>query len=365
MARARFTPLVLSALALSACADEAGPLDPGPALSRATALPAADTDLHLAGVQLRPGVTADLHLRVFVDEGRRGACTSNQAVLAVPGFAHTAATWEPYAEALFDTPQARTCAVFALDFPGHGGSGLPEGISFGELTLDDYATALVAVIDRLADSGHAPATLIGHSQGGLVIQMAQQALVDAGSSLREAGGIREVELLAPVPAAPVSWAFTAVAPHVLTPLLNFTDPVLGPHASIPDGFWPVLFFSNLSGELAPGAPGAVEVAGSGYNAPAPLYASLQLIGAAPFARPSVDAGIFGGRNGTRLAITTFEQDQLIRPEESRALLAHLTGGRNGRKLRLIEGQFAVHDLHVSDPLRLSPGRGRGAPPSGR
>lgn len=359
MFRVRTVPLVLAALWLAACSDRGDPLGsgsaPAPARPDVALLPAADTDLVLTQVPLRPGVTVDLHLKVFVDEPRASApCPPENVVLAVPGFAHTAETWRPYAEAAFADPAARPCAIVALDLPGHGASGLPVGLLFGELTLDDYATALLAVLDGLAGSPYAPGVLMGHSQGGIVIQMAQQRLVDGGSSLRGAAGIGEVVLLAPALPAGIPWYFvdSGAAAQLLGGLLVFADPVLGPHASVPPELWPVLFFSNLSGQLAPGAPTPAQVVANGWNAPAPLYASLQLVGAPPFTRAAVSAGIFAGRYGSRLAIVTYAQDQLIRPDEGRALMQLLTDGQNGQTFTEIGGEFAVHDLHVSDPATV-------------
>jgi len=355
--RGPVAPLLLAVLALAGCSDRSNPLQPGasppPARGDAVTLPGADTDLYFAGVQLRPGVSVDLHARVFVDPARPSAVCPN-VVVAVPGFAHTAATWGPYAQALFAEPSRPACALIALDLPGHGGSGLPSGIAFGELTLDDYATALLAVLDGLKASGWAPATLIGHSQGGIVIQLAQQRLVAGGSSLRQAEGIQQVELLAPVPSAEVPWSFvdSGAAAGLLSQFLVLGDPVLGPHAFVPPEVWPALFFSNLSGQVASGAPTPAEVAANGYNAPAPLYASLQLVGAPPFARPSISAGVFGGQHGTRLSVVTFAQDQLIRPAEGRALLEHLTGGQNGNAFFVVAGAEAVHDLLVSNPAAI-------------
>ncbi|MFL5386699.1 MAG: alpha/beta hydrolase [Longimicrobiaceae bacterium] len=358
MSRLRIVPLALAALALAACSERSDPLGAGAAAPRppsralAAALPAADTELVLQQVQLRPGVTADLHLEVFVDEARQAApCAAPTVVLAVHGFTHTAATWARYADARFAEPEGRPCAVLALDLPGHGGSSLPQGLLFGELTLDDYATALLAVLDALEGSAFAPTALIGHSQGGLVIQMAQQRRVDGGSSLRQADGIAEVELLASAFPAGLPWSFaeSGAAAALLGSLIVPGDPVLGPHVAVPPGFWPVLFFTNLSGGLAPGAPTPAEAAANGWIAPAPLYASLQLVGAPPFGRPLVAEGVFAGRHGTRLDVVTFEQDQLIRPAEGQALMRHLTGGEGGQSFIVVPGTFAVHDLYLSDP----------------
>ncbi len=351
-------PLFLAALGLAACSDGSDPLQPVPSTTPASAdaipLPASDADLLYHGVQLRPGVTVDLHVKLFANAGWPGpVCPAENVVLAVPGFAHTAATWRPYAQALFADASQHACALLALDPPGHGGSGLLSGILFGELVLDDYVTALLAVIDSLHASGFAPARLIGHSQGGLVIQMAQQRLLGAGSSLRQAG-IREAELLAPVPPAEVPWSFvdSGAAAQLLGAFLVPNDPVLGPHAEVPDAVWPSLFFTNLSGQLASGAPTPAQVAANGYNAPAPLFASLQLVGAPPFQRPSISAGAFAGQNGTRLTVVAFEQDQLIRPNELRATLDRLTGEQGAPSFFLVGGAEAVHDLLVSNPASI-------------
>lgn len=362
MSRLRIVPLALAALALAACSERSDPLGAGAAAPRApshalaAALPAADTDLVLPQVPLRPGVTVDLHLKVFVDEARQAAapCAAPKVVLAVHGFAHTAATWARYADARFAEPEGRPCAVLALDMPGHGGSSLPQGLLFGELTLDDYATALLAALDALQGSAFAPTELVGHSQGGLLIQMAQQRRVDEGSSLRQADGIAEVELLASAFPAGLPWSFaeSGAAAALLGSLIVPADPVLGPHVAVPAGLWPVLFFSNLSAQVAPGAPTAAEAAANGWIAPAPLYASLQLVGAPPFGRPLVAEGVFAGRYGTRLSVVTFEQDQLIRPAEGQALMRHLTGGENGQIFIVVPGTYAVHDLYLSDPAAI-------------
>jgi len=49
-----------------------------------------DYAIVLDDVVLRPGVTVDLHLQVFVND--RTPCVG-RTILAVPGFAHTAATF--------------------------------------------------------------------------------------------------------------------------------------------------------------------------------------------------------------------------------------------------------------------------------
>jgi pimeloyl-ACP methyl ester carboxylesterase len=314
-----------------------------------------DTDITLQDVVLRPGVTVDLNARVYVDESRpASSCGPNQTAVAVNGFAHTAATWEDFAEAMFDAHPQTVCRLVALDLPGHGGSGLPEGgLPFAFLTLDDYASALLGALDALPAYGIEARSVIAHSQGGMVVQLAQQRLVDAGSSLRASHDIHDVVLISPTMPNGLSWAFAenGTAGLLLSNFLVADDPVLGPHFVIPDALLSVVFFSNLSGQVASGAPDGAEVAARGFNGPEPLLSALQLVGAAPFGqRPAIDAGIFGGGSGSQLTIIALEQDQVIRPAEASALYAYLVGRPGGgNRFITVTGAEAVHSMYVSDP----------------
>lgn len=318
---------------------------------------APDATLVLEDVALRPGVTVDLSVSVYSDAALPSAACVGRDVLAVNGFAHTAATWEPFARALLAREPGSVCRVLALDLPGHGGSGLPTGgLPFAFLTLDDAASALLGALAALPALGYDVDGLVAHSQGGMVVQLAQQRLVSDDSGLRGAHGVKQVVLLAPTPPAGLPWAFVdgGTAGALLGQFYVAADPLLGPHFAIPDALWPYVFFTTPSGALAPLAPSAADVAARGYNAPEPLLSALQLVGAAPFAsRPPVDAGVFGPGAGTRLTVVAFEQDALIRPEEAAAIAAHLSGGEGeGARLQVVTGPFAVHDLYVADPDAL-------------
>ena len=360
----RLIPLAvpLALAALTACSDNAVPVGPSPGAAEkrapAAAVQATDFSLTLQDIALRPGVTADIHVRVFVDDEYPAArCNANKTAVALPGYAHTAATWQPFAEALFDDTPQKICRVVAVDLPGHGLSGLPEGgLLFSDLTLDDYATVLLAVLQALPQHGIEARALFAHSQGGMVVQIAQQRLVDEGSSLRRAFDIKDVVLLAPTMPAGLPWAFVdnGTAGVLLSQFAAF-DPALGPHFRIPDPAWVFVFFSNLSGQIVPGAPSPADVAALGYNAPEPLLSSLQLVGAPPFQRPAIDAGIFASRYGSQLTVIAFEQDIIVRPEEAAALYAYLTGKRPAGKFAVVRGSQAVHDLYISDPAALLDG----------
>lgn len=196
-----------------------------------------------------------------------------------------------------------------------------------------------------------PQTLVGHSQGGLLLQMVQQQLIDAGTSLRQQFGIRDAILLASAAPGQIPWAYKDAATSTIDQFLT-NDPTLGQVIDIPDAAFPGLFFSDLNGNLASGAPTPAQVRNRGYNAPEPLAATQQLVGEAPFVRPLIDANIFAPRYRTDLFMATYEQDILFQPAENAQLYRHLTGDSSGSQLALVNGPETVHDMHLSDPEGL-------------
>lgn len=355
----KLVPLALLSIALlGACSnDEIA----APAPSRSSEIltqpaPNADFDVTLPDVVLTSGAHASLVATVFVDEQAR-ACGAAGTLIAVNGFAHTAASWKPLAEALFASRPSAVCRVVALDLPGHGKSGLPDAVSFGVLTLDDYVSAVLGGISQLAERGISARNMIAHSQGALVAQMAQERLLAQGTSLREATGIAAVVLLAAVPSREVGWEFaeSGTAAAVIQSFIVMDDPVLGPHVDIPTTVWPALFFTSPEGVVSPTTPAPADMAASGWAAPEPLFGALQLVGAAPFARPSVRAEAFGLVHGTLLSVIAYEGDLLLRPAEELGVYAHLTGDTTARAFVLLSGPEAVHDMSVSSPAALIQG----------
>lgn len=81
-----------------------------------------------------------------------------KALLLVHGWSSDEAVWKKQAPAL-----AKSIRVLTVDLPGHGQSDKPER----EYTMDYYAQALEAV---LRDAGVKKATVVGHSNGTIVIR---------------------------------------------------------------------------------------------------------------------------------------------------------------------------------------------------
>lgn len=315
-------------------------------------VPRTDYDVVVEGIELRPGVEVDVHVEVYVNEA---VPCQGRTIFAVHGFGHTAATWQPLAEALFAANPTGpvVCRVAAIDLPGRGGSTLPTNLTYGELVLDDYVTAILGTLDGLHEVGVRPRIVLGHSQGGLLLQLAQQRLVEQGTDLRHAFQIHKAILLASVAPAQIPWLFvdSGVAGAILSMFLT-VDPVLGAVIFVPDVAFPTLYFTDLAGVLASRAPSPAQVAAFGYNAPEPLLSALNLVGTPPFVRPTVDAGIFGPGRGTRLFVAAYQEDRLVRPEESALLYEFLTGDPTRHGSAAVAGPESVHDLHVADPAGL-------------
>jgi len=106
----------------------------------------------------------------------------------------------------------------------------------------------------------------------------------------------------------------------------------------------------MDGQLYPGAPTPQLINDLGYKSPAPLAASLELANVAPFVRPAVRGGAFRPANGTILQMAAYENDPVVRPEESLALYAYLTYDITSARHALVGSSFnGVHGLHIADP----------------
>ena len=306
-------------------------------------------DLTLPGIDLRPGVTADLHVTVFVNQTH--PCNGNVA-LAIHGLLHTAATWEPLVTSLFeDNPAGRKlCRVVALDMPGRGGSVVHNLPWFGLLTLDDYVAAALGALGQLNGLNIRPSVVFGHSLGGLIVQLTQQRLIATGTNLRRAFGVKDVVLLASAtPHQVPTWAFDSGMLNQLMEELVQVDPMAGT-ACITDSDWAWLFFAPNPLDpllVVPGAPTPADVAARHYNSPEPLAFLGELMN-----RPGVDVGIFGTDRGTVLTVVSLEYDLVLRPDEASALYAYLTGDETAARVVVVPGLEAVHDTHVSNPALL-------------
>lgn len=313
---------------------------------------ASDHSILIEDVGVRAGVTADISVSVFVDEEHprcRRARSAGSSVLALAGIGFAAQSWRRMAEAVFDTQRGsakRYCRWYAIDLPGQGASGLPDGMLFGDLTLSDLLSAYRNTWQRLHAMRVRPDTVVAHSRGALLTQMLQHQLLQEGSSLARELGAEEALLLGASPPAPVEWS--AATPELFALISSFVTftPERGLFAEAPPEVWTFVSYSNLDGVAHPDTP-LVELAT--YTAPEALAPVLETFGFAPSSRPEVARGVFTPRKGTRLTMVAFSQDRFGLLPEQRALYEHLTRDASFSRLVVVDDEFAVHNLHDAEP----------------
>jgi len=257
-----------------------------------------------------------------------------------------------------------TSRLVAIDLSGRGLSSLPDGIRLGELLLDDHVTAILAALDGLRGYGIYPQEIIGFSQGGALIQMVQQRLLDGGSSLSHEYGILGAVLLAPGSLAPIDEGCDcASVPGKFCPLVAFlqTDSELGRYYDIPAYVHPYVFYLNWDEEPQMGTLTWEEIDSRGYRAPGPLFAAMQMVGYTGylydgqpyFPVPEVSPGIFGLQSGTLLHVVGFEDDTMCPASECEEVFDYLIGSPVLSRYTLVEAEDGVHDrvhmLPVTNP----------------
>jgi pimeloyl-ACP methyl ester carboxylesterase len=305
-------------------------------------------DVFLKGIELRPGVTADIHLRVLSDP--RPGC-GREAIVAVHGSVSTASTLVGLGKALLASTGdggARARWFIAVDLPGHGESAPPVGVLFGDLALQDYVAAIVGTLDRLKGRGIRATTLVGHSLGGATLLQVQQSLIHRGKSLEDVFDVEHVVLLSPGAWPDGISCAKCQDPHTSAIIRQFTvvDPTLGLVLRLPATVYQVMIWSRPDGSLAPNAPTPAQIAADRY------VSDESLIVAADVPRATFDAGIFGRGLGTKLDVVSFQHDTLVMPDENKALYAYATGESPEHGWTTVEGPNAVHGMPVSDPVEM-------------
>jgi pimeloyl-ACP methyl ester carboxylesterase len=308
-------------------------------------------------VNVRPGVTVNMGATVISKTGS----SNGDSILVLNGTAQTAKTFIPLAQSLIAS-NANVFRMILLDHPGHGNSGFPIGVKFGELNMDDYVTAFLESLGKLGSMNLGPSAIMGHSLGAELMQMAQTRLVRNGENLRNKFGIKTAIFLVPDLANPLQWfAIDAGAADGLAAAFVREDPVLGSIFNLltlsggPDT-WVGLFYGNRAGMLAPGFPTPTEAVNNGLISLDSGAMVKQLIGLPDTQggprkpRPTIDANTFTSSTGTIAGLITLEQDGLyIFPDEHRALYRFVTGDTHDKLFFTFTGEFTVHNIHTITP----------------
>jgi len=336
-----------------------------------------DYNIMIQDLEFEPGVTIDININVYVNENATNWADHGK-IFAIEGMSHAANCWQPLAEALFERedPELEINEFYAIDMPGKGLSGLPEGngFMFEDLYIEHYISIIRGVLNYLNNElGVHPSTIMGHSLAGLEVILFQQTLLDENTNMRKEYKIKNAILLAPAPPAGCPWYFldsgmgeARLGPHT-NPMNGY-----GLTLNIPISLWPFNFFTNPYYNptlypfpdpqcMVPGAPFPQEVMALGYHGyePGPLIYQLGGIQVPPekgiydfMPRPEVDDEIFAPRNGVELTLVADQYDMLMQPSEMEFLYLKLTKDNQKERFFVIMGEETCHDTHISDPHAL-------------
>lgn len=349
------TALAVALAGILAACEEPPTATPEPGLPvLGGAAPTTDFDVFLEDVEFRPGATADIHIRIYVNESL--PCRDPlRTAFAIHGINATAASWGRFADAFFVGPsEEQLCLIAAIDHPGHGLSGLPQGVLFGELIVEDYARAVMEVLDRLSWRGIHPTILMGHSQGTLTIQAMQQTLREEGSSLRDRFGVRDAVFFGtqgPMQ-LPAEFVLPDAALEASIEAAKITTEEKGTFVPGPPEVFQLNWFINLDLALSSDAPSVEEIAAGGWNADIPLFAVLQAVGVQGFNPPPADPGVLASSLGTTLHLIHFADDPWSL--NAAAIYEYLTGDASLSGFIPVTDpdNEAVHLYNVTDPDRV-------------
>lgn len=265
-----------------------------------------------------------------------GAKAAPHNVLMIHGFAHNSAVFEPGARWVIETYPEEVGRVYALDLPGHGLSEYPFDLRLGQLDLNLYLATIRQTLE--AFEGELD-IVIGHSMGGLLLQMLQQQLLSEGSQMNrprtEGGlGVAGVMLLAPSIPEEVDWAFAEGIVNdegpvselllELLPYLRVTPEdgmyIKGTPKSVLETFF------TPPGQLfpVPGAPVGLDL--NQITDIEPFTAAAQVGGIDPstgFERPHIAAGVFSPELQPVFSMVSFADDLFWTKEEQQHLFEYL------------------------------------------
>lgn len=220
-------------------------------------------------------------------------------------------------------------AVYGLDLPGHGKSAWPSGKTLGEVGLDDYVDALDALLKEVNAKSALPnnTVLIGHSMGGIVIQVLAERLKQQGLSLDDRG-VHSVALFASTLPQDVRWS-GGLNPTIYVTLLKtlthneangclaqFTNGETNSDIDMTEVFFTDRTTKQLYGY---GLPSTDEAAV--FNNAQPCAAGFEMLGLdADLKRPHVSEGVFGG---TKTMIVGFKGDEYMLPNDIQRMYQYL------------------------------------------
>ncbi|EKR65752.1 MULTISPECIES: alpha/beta hydrolase [Leptospira] len=292
---------------------------------------------------------------------------NGKTVLFVHGFGDNSAFFEPLAKELIN--QGKATHVYIMDLPGHGASTMTRGTApapanVSQLSVGNYGDALRALLNQMVGTEKRKiTTIVGHSIGGLVIQMIQSRFRDGGSSLLDAFGIENTILIASDIPSALPW-FGADAPitdpnsakgfvwSFKTEKVVETQPfppqvITGFFVETPDDFYINTKFA-VNGVPVTGAPTPAQL--EVMSNLEPYTAAANIVGLDPsgqttnaVSRLSVSPNIW---NGFNLKVVWLDKGVFFNQSETEGLAQYLKAGSHAITVSDAE---AVHGAPFSKP----------------
>lgn len=305
-------------------------------------------DLYL-DVILRPNVTTSTHVQILRNPN---APSTGKSVLFHHGMSHTSATFIPLVESIFKDPalSQKISIIILVNLPGHGKSGFPKGVAYGEIGLHDYAENLLGVLKHLKSQEVSVNAILSHSMGGTILQLAQKKLLLQGSSLYKRFNVTHSIFLSPSVPAPLRWINADSLMDAALVLLHVRkSPERGTYVHVTHFIWRILFLANFFNITFKGSPSFSETHAKGYYAIEPFRAIAELVGIPGYPRIHVGKGSFGDAHGTISRFIVNSQDKNVYTFEGRKVYRYLTGDDNDSRFTIIKRIDAVHDLYLTNP----------------
>lgn len=311
-------------------------------------------------IEFRPNVTSLIDITVYTNPDAK-EFNKGKVGYALAGFSHSGASYEHLILQIFSNNKD-VSMIIVPDLPGHGNSDMPNGMLFGDLTLDDYANINKLILDRLTEGelreNFKIDFAIFHSQACLVAMMTQEKV-----NLKDYG-IKDIIFIAPAPPQEVKWSFLSnLNPYTFLQYLKIDNN--GAYFELPPRDWIGFFFMNPDGSISQNLPTIENVVK--YNTKAPLTSTLQLVGINILSlnpptlelsnsiRPSVSKGIFKN-DSPKLWIIAYGNDNIVSKNDVINTYNHLMNTKENKNSveitnccrhgGIIYVPNTVHDAHL-------------------
>ncbi len=274
------------------------------------------------------------------------------AVVFVHGMAHNAEFFTPLINELKTT--GKYDQYITINLPGHGGKSWATGKRYGDLSLEDYISAVEGSLNYLTKKAAEPvhiSTICGHSMGANLLIRSQDKSKGA-YGFKKRYDIDNVILLSASIPGPLSWfaadvpvAFPTSPKAIINSVTVRTDTVKGPYLNPTPELYIGFFYATRAGipvsaALFPDILKNMET--EPYAAVAELM-GLSSDGKSDLPRVQVNKNIFKYET---LTVVTCSEDPLTNKSEQDALANYL---KNEEAAIEVVDPLAVHGMPFTDP----------------